>query len=106
MISIACPFVYANGRACSGHIVRIEAYKADIEWRLHEGVWRFGFEPRSHYHLFCSEKDNHAGFKSPDSPQMKFHWRELPIEVRAILEGTGVTTPVQSPASTVASPAK
>ena len=29
---IACPFVYANGRACTGHVVRVEAYKADLTW--------------------------------------------------------------------------
>jgi hypothetical protein len=23
------PFVYANGRTCIGHVVRVEAYKAD-----------------------------------------------------------------------------
>jgi hypothetical protein len=29
---IPCPFVYANGRACSGHAVRFESYKADLTW--------------------------------------------------------------------------
>lgn len=86
---IACPFVYSNGKACTGHIVRIEAYKADIEWALDDaGAWRLGFAPRSHYHLFCSEKGNHAGFKRHDDPQMKFHWRELPDDVRNLLEST------------------
>lgn len=86
---IACPFVYANGKACVGHVVAIEAYKADIDWRLDEdGQWRFGFAPRSHYHLFCSEKGNHAGFKRQDDPQLKFHWRELPGDIRSLLENT------------------
>ncbi|WGM40354.1 hypothetical protein [Caulobacter sp. NIBR1757] len=86
---IACPFVYARGETCPGHIVRIEAYKADIAWeRDGAGQWRFGFGPRSHYHLFCSEKGNHAGFKRQDDPQMKFHWRELPDEIRKVLEST------------------
>ncbi len=86
---IACPFFYANGKACPGHVVRIEAYKADIEWwRDEAGARRFGFAPRSHYHLFCSEKGNHAGFKRQDDPQMKFHWRELPDEIRSLLETT------------------
>jgi hypothetical protein len=54
---VACPFVYADGRACTGHVVRVEAYKADITWSADdEGRWRFGFQPRSHYHVFCSEK--------------------------------------------------
>ncbi|MDO9472084.1 MAG: hypothetical protein Q7J28_03450 [Caulobacter sp.] len=86
---IACPFRYANGKACPGHVVGIEAYKADLEWALDEsGHWRFGFAPRSHYHLFCSEKGNHAGFKRQDDPQMKFHWRDLPDEIRNLLEQT------------------
>lgn len=86
---LACPFVYANGTSCPGHIVRIEAYKADIEWALDDaGAWRLGFAPRSHYHLFCSEKGNHAGFKRHDDPQMKFHWRELSGEIRGLLEST------------------
>lgn len=87
---IACPFIYAKGDACAGHIVGIEAYKADIEWvRDPDGVWRFGFAPRSHYHLVCSEKGRHAGFRRPDDPQMKFHWRELPDEIRSLLQATG-----------------
>jgi hypothetical protein len=31
--------------------VRIEAYKADIDWQFGEDGWSFGFAPRSHYHL-------------------------------------------------------
>lgn len=86
---IPCPFVYANGKGCGGHIVRVEAYKADIEWQIDDsGRWRFGFDPRSHYHLFCSEKGNHAGFKRQDDAQMKFHWRELPSQIRDLLEAT------------------
>jgi hypothetical protein len=59
-----CPFVYANGRKCTGHITHVEAYKADVSWRPDgEGNWRPSIgEPRSHYHLFCSEKGNHAGY--------------------------------------------
>ena len=34
---IPCPFVYANGRACTGHVVRVEAYKADVTWSVDEG---------------------------------------------------------------------
>jgi hypothetical protein len=39
---IPCPFVYADGRFCQGHIVRIETYKADLVWEMDEtGRWRF-----------------------------------------------------------------
>ena len=73
---LPCPFVYANGRRCTGHITHIEAYKADVTWRPdHDGKWRPSVgEPRSHYHLFCSEKGNHAGSARDDHPQMKLRY--------------------------------
>jgi hypothetical protein len=84
--SFACPFVYSTGKRCSGRIVRIEAYKADITWEaVEDGAWQFFFSPRSHYHFFCSEKGSHSGSLRPDNPQMKFHWRELPDDIRNFL---------------------
>lgn len=92
---IPCPFVYADGHSCPGRIVRIEAYKADLIWEQGpDGQWRFGFSPRSHYHLFCSEKGNHAGYRRMDDQQMKLHWRELPPEIDALFEATGSVTTV------------
>ena len=77
---IACPFVYANGRKCPGHIIRVEAYKADVSWTPDkDGQWRPSIgEPRSHYHLFCSEKGNHAGIRGEDHPSMKRYLSQLP----------------------------
>ena len=87
---IPCPFVYANGKRCTGHIVRVEAYKADLSWGLRDdGRWGFSFgPPRSHYHLFCSEKGNHAGMKREDDSGMKFYYDQLPDEVQAIIDAT------------------
>jgi len=86
---IACPFVYANGRVCVGHVVRVEVYKADMDWSLDaEGVWHFGFRPRSHFHLFCSEKGNHAGFRRQDSAALKFWFDTLPEDVRRVIQAT------------------
>jgi hypothetical protein len=50
-------------RAISGHIVRVEAYKTDLAWVDDgEDAWRLGIgQPRSHFHVFCSEKGNHFG---------------------------------------------
>ena len=51
--AIPCPFVYANGKRCTGHVVRVEAYKADINWAPDKatGEWRQSTgQPRSHYH--------------------------------------------------------
>jgi hypothetical protein len=86
---IACPFVYANGRACAGHVVRVEAYKADLVWSTDaEGSWSFDFRPRSHYHVFCSEKGNHAAFRRQDPNALKFWFDTLPTPIRRILEQT------------------
>jgi hypothetical protein len=84
---IPCPFVYSSGKGkrCQGHVVRVEAYKADLKWEFSaDGVWSFAYgAPLSHYHLFCSEKNNHAGLKREDA--LKFRWEELPVELRARL---------------------
>jgi len=77
---IACPFVYANGQRCSGRITRVEAYKCDVTWSPRaEGRWQPSVaEVRSHYHLFCSEKGNHAGSVGSDNAQMKCYLNQLP----------------------------
>jgi hypothetical protein len=81
---IPCPF--ANGKKCTGHVDRIEAYKADIMWSPNEdGTWKAHIEPRSHYHVFCSAKGNHAGYGREDSPKLKFYYRDLPKELQAAL---------------------
>jgi len=91
MDALPCPFVYANGKQCSGRVVRVEVYKADIEWREGpEGEWVFDWSPRSHYHLFCSEKGNHAGYKRRDAGGMKFYFNQLPDAVRTLVESTSV----------------
>ncbi len=50
-----CPFVYAKGKKCTGHIVRIDAFNRHLTWcRADDGKWSFAVgEPRSHYHLYC-----------------------------------------------------
>ena len=89
MQQIPCPFVYASGKKCTGHIVRVEAYKADITWEEGaEETWEFwAGEPRSHYHMFCSLKSNHAGYKQEDSSQMKCYYDQLPPELRQAMAG-------------------
>jgi hypothetical protein len=79
---VPCPFVYARGKRCTGHIVRVEAYKADLWWDFKDGRWIFSYgRPRSHFHLFCSEKGNHSGWVGPDNDQMKFYGDQLPDEL-------------------------
>lgn len=82
---IPCPYVYAKGKRCTGHVVRVEAFKVDIEWRLDQnGQWGFGWgQPRSHYHLYCSEKDSHARHGQDDA--LKFFYSDLPEEIKKIV---------------------
>ena len=86
---IPCPFVYARGRRCTGHVIRVEAYKADLAWIFNadSGRWEFRWgRPRSHFHLFCSEKGNHAGYPARDSDKMKFYFDQLPEALRKAME--------------------
>jgi hypothetical protein len=79
------PFVYAKGKRCSGHVALAEAYKADLAWNPQpDGSWAISIgQPRSHYHVFCSEKGNHAGFGREHA--LKFFWDQLPLEIRAAI---------------------
>ena len=90
MTNVSCPFVYANGKACDGHIVQIEAYKAGLEWKYVDDGWRFEFFPRSHFHLYCSEKGDHVGHKRSADDRMKFFLEQLPDDLRAVIEATDV----------------
>jgi hypothetical protein len=84
---IQCPFVYSNGKHCSGHVVRVEAFKADIVWSLEDdGEWKMSVgQPRSHYHLFCSQEGNHAGHGQEDADSMTFYFQDLPQELRNVM---------------------
>ena len=83
---VPCPFVYDGGQPCTGHIVKVKAFKAELRWILENDSWRFeiGF-PRTHYHLRCSEKGNHAEPGRTDPSKMKFFPGELPEQLRFIL---------------------
>jgi hypothetical protein len=75
---VPCPFVFADGRKCTGHITRVEAYKCDVAWIPHDGKWRPAVtEIRTHYQLFCSEEDGH-GTSPDDNSGMKFYRKHLP----------------------------
>jgi hypothetical protein len=34
MTRFPCPYVFPDGRRCPGHIVKIEAFHADLSWLL------------------------------------------------------------------------
>jgi len=77
---IPCP-----QRRCPGHIIKIEAFKAALEWSLGpDGQWRFCTSmPQSHYHLHCSE--DHA-------MMFEDHWvfRRGSTELKALLDASPV----------------
>jgi len=51
-----------------------------------DGTWKCSIgEPRSHYHVLCSEKGNHAGYGREDSLKLKFYYSDLPEELQAAL---------------------
>ncbi len=82
---VPCPFVYSRGKLCGGFVVRVEAYRADLEWvREDDGGYRFGWSPRTHYHVLCSERGNHAGIRGDDG-RMKFWLDELPESLRSVV---------------------
>ena len=80
-----CPYVYPKGERCPGHIVRVEAFNADLSWAVDDsGRWTFNHsQPRSHYHLFCSEKGNHAGDRHPE--QMKCYLSGIPDDLLTLI---------------------
>ena len=36
MASFPCPYVYPSGDRCSGRIVKVEAFNADLRWTFDE----------------------------------------------------------------------
>ena len=85
---IPCPFVYSTGKRCTGHVAKVEAYKADLEWSFDTANgWTFSAgEPRSHYHVFCSEKGNHAGVMREDA--LKLYYSQLPDALKQVINQT------------------
>jgi hypothetical protein len=70
-------------------VVRLEVYKCDLAWESqgNEG-WALRIRPRSHFHVFCSLKGNHAGFRREDAPGLKFFYDELTVELQRIVDAT------------------
>jgi len=71
-VKLPCPFVYASGRKCPGHVNRVRAY-GPIDG---EG----GLRVVKKYGLWCSEKDDHAGVVSGwvAKERMEFYPDNLP----------------------------
>jgi hypothetical protein len=85
MTPFPCPYLSPNGQRCPGHIVRVEALNADLSWALREnGDWKLNHsQPRSQYHLYCSERGDHSGDKRPE--QMKRYLSRLPDDLMLLV---------------------
>ena len=100
MASFPCPYVYPSGSGCGGRVVKVEAFNADLRWSLDEsGKSTFSHsQPRSHYHLFCSEKGNHADDRHPE--QMMCYTMNMPDDLLVVIlssaEQSESTEPVLS----------
>ena len=81
---IPCPFVYANGKRCTGHVRRAKAFGP---------VRKFGGRlPRAYvrkYRLWCTEKDDHCGILATfeGKERMEFYPDDLPVETLDALWG-------------------
>jgi hypothetical protein len=73
-----CPYVYAKYEFKP--LKPISHRGDDEKWSFEAG------QPRSHYHLYCSEKDNHAGYAWPDA--MKYYCQDLPPSLQKVIVGT------------------
>lgn len=76
--AIPCPFVYANGKRCTGFVRRARAYGPT------RGRGYVDREDVRKYRLWCSEKDDHAGFLP--NPATKNRMEFYPDEFEAGVE--------------------
>lgn len=86
MKQIPCPFVYADGHKCKGHIVRIERYHTTVEWDWNPTTQTYELgvlDGGSHFHLFCGAMGDHAG--AVGKSRLKYWPNELPDDIRAIV---------------------
>jgi hypothetical protein len=79
--AIPCPFVYANGRCCSGTIYQARAYGP-----THGKHYVDRTEVRK-YRLWCSEKGDHAGAisDSVSKYRMEFYPDQLAPGVEEVI---------------------
>ena len=78
---ISCPFVYAKGHKCTGHVYRATAYGPG------QNRPGFGRADVRKYRLWCSEKGDHAGIDGSlgSKLRMEFYPDQLPAGVEDML---------------------
>lgn len=68
---LCCPFIYVDGRRCKGTIYRAKAYGPSRGYDHPER------DRVRKYRLWCSLKDDHAGFDPGGKLRMEFYPDEL-----------------------------
>ncbi len=92
--AVACPFRYPNGKACTGHVVRVDLHAAVVVWLPREdGEWVCELSPSSRYRVYCSEKGTHAAVRR----QMSFYLSNLPPALKQVILSASVTWPGHRP---------
>jgi hypothetical protein len=76
MARVACTHIRASGRRCRGHIIRVEAAKADLSWRRRADgtAWSFDVGQPKSFRLHCS--GSHEA--------LKVAYSELPVALQEI----------------------
>src|SRR4051794_27656932 len=69
-----CPFVYAKGQRCKGHVVGVQGYGPRFDGQMRVRKVRF----------WCSDKDDHTGttFGTWGKERMEFYPDQLPDDLR------------------------
>jgi hypothetical protein len=68
---MACPFVYKNGKKCTGYIAKMVIDNADGLLEFDKLGWRLELSAPADLRLFCSEKGYHAESKGKGNSPMK-----------------------------------
>jgi len=78
-----CPFIYPNGKQCSGYIESLEVANClRISLNESDKITRKEIEPRQPVLLYCSLKRNHRGVLARHPKEMKKIWHDLPESIK------------------------
>lgn len=74
-----CPFVYANGHRCEGHVTNVRFY----------GNLKYGYPGVRKVRLWCSDKGDHAGAVSgwASKERMEFYPDKIPADLKNFVWG-------------------
>lgn len=88
--AVECPYTYATGQRCGGHVISVETPDVGAVWRRTVDGWRlkFGLLRAGGYFLVCSHKGNHGGIGRPGVERLQCTFDGLPEPLRAAVAET------------------